>query len=292
MLTRLAPAVFVLLWSTGFIASKLGAPYAEPFTFLSVRFVIVILVMAAFCAWVGAAWPRGAALRHAVIVGALIHGVYLGGVFWAIRNGLPAGVSALIVSLQPVLTAVVAAGLLGERITPKHWLGLALGLAGAVLVVGPKLDLGVLSGGSGITPSTVAAAVAALVGMTLGTIYQKNSAAHPDLRTGSVAQFAGALAVTGPLSLILETREITWAGPFVVALGWLVIVLSIVSITLLMVLIRENAVARLSGLFYLVPAVTAILAYAMFGEALTLIQVLGIGMVMAAVVLIDPVGHK
>lgn len=292
MLARSAPALFVVLWSTGFIASKLGAPYAEPFTFLAVRFLIVIAAMALIGLAVGAAWPTGRDLRHAFVVGALIHGVYLGGVFWAIRNGLPAGVAALIVSLQPVLTAVLAAPVLGERISERHWIGLGTGLLGAILVVAPKLEAVAATGGSGITPATVGAALAALAGMTLGTIYQKRAPQRADLRSGAVVQFAGALAVTAPLSLAVETRAIVWSPSFVVALTWLVVVLSIVSITLLMVLIRQNAVSRLSGLFYLVPAVTAVMAYLMFGETLALVQLVGIGLVMAAVVLIDPTGGK
>ena len=288
MLARIAPALFVLLWSTGFVASKLGAPYAEPFTFLSVRFLLVIAIMVPLCLWAGASWPRGVALRHSLVVGAAIHGVYLSGVFWAIRNGMPAGVVALIVSLQPVLTAVLAWPLLGERIGPRHWAGLALGFAGAVLVLAPKLEAAAGGGGSGIDPATVTAALVALIGMTLGTIYQKSSVAHADLRTGSVVQFVGALAVSGPLALAVETREIVWSGPFVLALGWLVLPMSIVSITLLMMLIRQNAVSRLSALFYLVPAVTAVIAYLVFGETLVPVQLLGVGLVMAAVVLIRP----
>lgn len=289
MLARFAPALFVLLWSTGFIASKLGAPYAEPFTFLSVRFLLVMSVMVPICLVARASWPTGAAFRHAFIVGALIHGVYLSGVFWALRNGMPAGVVALLVSLQPVLTAVLAWPLLGERITGRHWGGLALGLAGAALVIWPKLEGTVATSGSGINPATATAAALALLGMTLGTIYQKSSVAHSDLRTGSVVQFVGAIAVAGPLALMFETHEIVWSGEFILAMAWLVIPLSIVSINLLMILIRQNAVSRLSALFYLVPAVTALLAYLIFGETLTAMQLVGIVMVMAAVVLIKPV---
>lgn len=292
LLARVAPALFVVLWSTGFIASKLGGPYAEPFTFLSVRFLIVMAILAPVALAFSAPWPSGPAAVHSIVVGALIHGAYLGGVFWAIRNGLPAGVSALIVSLQPVLTAVLAATLLGERITSRHRGGLALGLLGAALVVAPKLELAIEAGGTGINAATVGSCLVALFGMTLGTIYQKRFSTKADLRTGTALQFVGALAVTGPLALMVESRDIVWSPSFIVALAWLVIVLSIVSISLLMLLIRENAVARLSGLFYLVPAVTAGMAYLMFGETLTLLQLGGVALVMGAVVLIDPVGAK
>lgn len=290
MLARVAPALFVFLWSTGFVASKLGAPYAEPFTFLSVRFLLVMAIMVPLCWWAGAQWPQADALRHSLVVGAMIHGVYLSGVFWALRNGMPAGVVALIVSLQPVLTAVLAWPLLGERIEARHWAGLALGLLGALLVLAPKLEVAAVAGG-GIDAATVTSALIALVGMTLGTIYQKHSTAHADLRTSSVLQFVGALAVSGPLALVFETRDIVWSGEFVFALGWLVLPMSIVSITLLMMLIRQNAVSRLSAVFYLVPAVTAVIAYLVFGETLTLMQLMGVLLVMAAVVLIRPVSQ-
>ncbi len=292
LLPRIAPALFVLLWSTGFIASKLGGPYAEPATFLSVRFLIVLAILVPVALLFSAPWPTGWPAIHSIVVGALIHGAYLGGVFWAIRNGLPAGVSALIVSLQPVLTAVLAATLLGERITPRHWGGLALGLLGAALVVGPKIELAEHARSTGITVATVCSCGVALLGMTIGTIYQKRFSTKADLRTGTALQFIGALVVTAPLALVVETREIVWSAPFMAALAWLVIVLSIVSIMLLMFLIRQNAVSRLSGLFYLVPAVTAGLAFLMFGETLTLVQLTGVAMVMGAVVLIDPVGTK
>ncbi len=292
MLARFAPALFVLLWSSGFIASKLGASYAEPFTFLSVRFLLVFAIMVPICLMARASWPKGAAFRHSFIVGALMHGVYLSGVFWAHRHGMPAGVVALLVSLQPVLTAVLAWPLLGERITALHWGGLALGLVGASLVIWPKLEVVAVTAGSGINPATATSAALALLGMTFGTIYQKNSDAHPDLRTGSVVQFLGAIAVAGPLALIFETRDIIWSGEFMLALAWLVIPMSIVSINLLMILIRQNAVSRLSALFYLVPAVTALLAYLMFGETLTVMQLAGVAMVMAAVVLIKPVARN
>lgn len=292
LLPRIAPAMFVLLWSTGFIASKLGGPYAEPFTFLSVRFLIVLAILVPVALLFSAPWPTGWPAFHSIVVGAMIHGAYLGGVFWAIRNGLPAGVAALIVSLQPVLTAVLAATLLGERITPRHWVGLALGLLGAGLVVGSRIELAQHAASSGINVATVFACGVALLGMTIGTIYQKRFSTKADLRTGTALQFIGALVVTAPLALVVETRAIVWSAPFMAALAWLVIVLSIVSIMLLMFLIRQNAVSRLSGLFYLVPAVTAGLAYLMFGETLTLVQLAGVAMVMGAVVLIDPVGTK
>ena len=288
MLMRIAPVLFVLLWSTGFIGSKLGAADAEPFTFLALRFLLVLALLVPVVL-LGRRQARGWHERgHAMVAGTLIHGAYLGGVFWAIRHGMPAGVAALIVSLQPIVTAVLAGPLLGERLSARHWLGLALGLVGAVLILAPKLERAVAAGGSGsgIDAATVTATVLALAGITAGTLYQKKFAGRIDLVVGAVWQYVGALAVVGTGSLLLETRVVNWTPNFIFALGWLVVVLSIGAIFLLMLLIRQNAVASVSGLFYLVPAVTAIIAYFMFGETLDLVQTIGLVLATLAVLLI------
>ncbi len=289
MLMRVAPALFVLLWSTGFIGSKLGAADAEPFTFLSLRFLAVLALFLPVVAWrrrMARGWnERG----HAMAAGALIHGAYLGGVFWAIRHGMPAGVVALIVSLQPIATAVLAGPLFGERLSGRHWAGLALGLVGAVLILSPKLRaLGEMTqtAAQGIDAATVTAAVLALAGITAGTLYQKKFAARIDLVVGAVWQYIGALAVVGPAALLLETRAVNWTPNFMFALGWLVVVLSIGAISLLMLLIRQNAVASVSGLFYMVPAVTAVIAYGLFGETLDAWQLTGLVLATLAVLMI------
>jgi drug/metabolite transporter (DMT)-like permease len=285
MLIRIAPALFVLLWSTGFIGTKLGAGGAEPFTFLVLRFTMVLALLIPFAWWVKARPLGPTERRHAIIVGVLVHAMYLGGVMWAMRAGMAANVSALIVSLQPVLTAVVAGALIGELITARHWLGLALGLAGTGLVVGPKLA-GVAS--SGITTPTVVSATIALFAITGGTIYQKRFASGLDLVSGAIWQYAGALVAVLPLSLLFETRHVDWTPGVIAALAWLVIVLSIGAMTLLMMMIRENAVSRTSALFYLVPGVTALMAFVVFGETLTPLQLVGLVVVSIAVVLMQP----
>lgn len=281
MFTRFVPALFVLLWSTGFIGSKAGAPFAEPATFLTVRFAVVLAILVPLCLLTGAKWPRRMTLFHALAVGALIHGLYLGGVFWAISNGMPAGVSAVIVSLQPILTAIVAWPLLGERTTLLHWLGLAIGLVGVLAILLPKAGLGA----SGITPATVSACVIALAGITLSTIYQKKTMAGVDLRTSAALQYLGALCLTAAWAFAFETREVIWDPQFIAALAWLVVVLSIGAIGLLMMMIRESAVSRVATLFYLVPAVTALIAWALFGETLELVQLGGMALVSLAVML-------
>lgn len=281
-LVRIAPAIFVLLWSTGFIGSKLGAPYAEPMVFLTIRFVAVLPFLALIAWSAKTKWPREISqILHCVVIGALVHGVYLGGVFWAIKQGMPAGASAIVVGLQPVLSAVTAAVLLGERIVPKHWLGLLIGGAGLILVLGPKLNID----GSGINGLTILAAFLAVLAISVGTVYQKRFVPSTDLLAATIWQYVGAIAVTLPLSFY-ESWTVVWSGQFIFALGWLVFVLSIGAILLLMFLIRQGAVSQVASLFYLVPVATAIESYFLFGEKLTLIQIAGMGLVVGAVILI------
>lgn len=285
MLIRIAPALFVLLWSTGFIGTKLGASGAEPFTFLTMRFVLVLALLIPLSWWLASPMLDPAQRRHAIMVGLLVHALYLGGVMWAMRAGLAANVAALVVSLQPVLTAVLAGLVVGEVITARHWIGLALGLAGTGLVIGPKL-MAVAS--TGITGATLLSVTIALFAITGGTLYQKRYASSFDLVSGAIWQYTGALAVALPAAFAFETGHIEWTPGVIGALAWLVLVLSIGAMSLLMMLIRENAVSRTSGLFYLVPGVTAVMAFAMFGETLNVVQLAGLVVVSIAVVLIQP----
>ena len=286
MLMRLAPVIFVLLWSTGFIGSKLGASDAEPFTFLSLRFLLVLVILVPVLLVTGRRARGWRERGHSMVVGMLIHGVYLGGVFWSIRHGMPAGVAALIVSLQPILTSLLSAPLLGERLAARHWAGLALGLAGAVLILEPGLA-GAFDADSGITAPNVAANTLALIGITASTIYQKRFATGTDLLAGTVWQYVGAVLLVGAGSFLVETQTVHWTPKFLIALGWLVLVLSIGAISLLMLLIRQNAVASVSGLFYLVPACTSVIAFFMFGETLTPIQLTGLALATVAVLMIS-----
>jgi len=279
---RFTPALFVFLWSTGFIGARLSAPDAEPLSFLTWRFGIVAAILAAASLLFRAPWPRGVAALHALAAGALIHGGYLGLVFWSIARGLPAGVSALIVGLQPLMTALLAASWLGERITWRHWLGLAVGLVGISLVVWPKLTFAA----HGITPATVTASVLATLSITIGSIYQKRFAAGLDLRSGNALQFLGAAAVTGAGALLTESFAVRWTPSVLFAMAWLVLVLSIGAISILYLMIRHGEVSRVAGLFYLVPAVTALIAWAIFDETLTPIQMAGMAICAGAVMLV------
>ncbi len=281
-LTLLAPSLFVLLWSTGYIGARLGAPHSEPLSFLTIRFSIAVGLLAVVAVIARAKWPSAIDAGHAMVVGTLIHGIYLGGVFWAIDRGMPAGVAALIVGLQPVLTALVAGPILGERIGSKHWSGLAIGLVGVAMVLAPKLDVA----NQGISIATIVPTVIGTVAITIGTVYQKRFATGTDLMTGGVFQYIGALAVVGIGALIVERFEIAWTGEFIIALAWLVLVLSIGAISLLMLLIRAGAVSRIASLFYLVPAMTALIAFFLFGETLNWVQLAGMAVTAIAVALV------
>ncbi len=265
-LAPFVPLLFVVLWSTGFIGAKLGLPDCEPLTLLSLRYASVLVLMGAVALATRAPWPATRAQwLHIGVAGLLIHAVYLGGVFTAIRLGLPAGVTALVVGLQPVLTALGAGLFLHERVRATQWAGLALGLAGVVLVVAHK----VAGSGGPAAARLLVPAVTALVGITAGTLYQKRFCPSFDLRTGSVVQFLPCLVVTALVAWRTETMVVHWTPAFVFALGWLVLVLSLGAVSLLNVLIRRGSAVNVASLFYLTPPVTALIAWAMFGETLT-----------------------
>jgi drug/metabolite transporter (DMT)-like permease len=267
------PGLFVLLWSTGFVSAKYGLPYAEPLTFLLLRFAFVIALMLPLALVMRAAWPRsGAQFAHVAVAGVLMQGGYLGGVFCSIHLGMSAGVSALIVGIQPILTAFASAPLFGERLRGRQWLGLILGFCGVLLVVLGRSAL------SGITPATLALAVLALLSITAGTLYQKRYCGTVDLRSGSVIQFSAAGLVVLPLALAFESMQVNWTGEFIATLAWLVLVLSIGAISLLYVLIRKGAATKVASFFYLVPPTTALMAYAMFGETLSTVAMAGMAL--------------
>jgi len=275
------PSLFVFLWSTGFIGAKLGSPYAPPATFLSLRFLLVIALMLPIALALRAPWPASRAQwGHIAVVGLLVQGGYLIGVFSAIHAGMSAGISALIVGLQPIVTAIVAAPILKERVTARQWLGLVLGIAGVALVVAQKTSV------AGVGPYALAMVVLALASITGGTVYQKRYCARFDLRTGSVIQFVAALVLVAPIALFAETEPVRWSGELVLALAWLAVVLSMGAISLLALLIRRGAATQVASLFYLTPAVTALLAYAIFGEALSPLALLGMALSVIGVAIV------
>lgn len=278
----LMPAVFVLLWSTGFIGAKLGLPYAEPMTFLILRFAIVSVLLGGLAILMGARWPRQPKeILHISIAGLLLHGVYLGGVFASIDHGVPAGVSSLIVGIQPLLVAAAAGPFLGETVTLRQWIGFLLGLAGVALVVADKLTLG-----SG-TPFGYALSVLALFGMTAGTLYQKKFCGPMDLRSGNAIQFIVTAIAFLPFALLFERMQVEWHPRFMFALGWLCLVLSLGAISLLFLLIRKGEAAKVSSLFYMVPPCTAVVAYFLFDERLSLTALGGMALAVAGVALVN-----
>ncbi|HEY1460311.1 MAG TPA: DMT family transporter [Casimicrobiaceae bacterium] len=273
--------MFVLLWSTGFIGAKLGLPYAEPLTFLALRMVIVASLLLVVAVLTRAPWPHSPrAWWHAAIAGLLVQCGYLGGVFSAIANGMSAGVVALIVGLQPLLTAFTAASLFGERTTPRQWSGLVLGLIGVALVLSRNV-------GSAMSSEGLVLAALALVSMTAGTLYQKRFGSAMDFRTGGVIQYATSAMVLLPLAALTESMRIAWSVPFVFALAWLSLVLSIGAIGLLYVLIRRGRATQVSSLFYLTPPVTAVLAFLAFGETLTPLAIAGMVIAVVGVALVN-----
>jgi len=275
------PGLFVLLWSTGFVGAKFGLPYAEPLTFLLLRFAGVVALMLPLALAMRAAWPATwNQAGHVAVVGVLMQGGYLGGVFCSIHLGMSAGVSALIVGVQPILTAFASAPLFGEKLRARQWAGLVLGFGGVLLVVLGRSAL------SGITPATLALSLLALVSITAGTLYQKRYCGAVDLRTGSVIQFCAAALVLLPLALAFETMRVDWTVEFIGALAWLVLVLSIGAISLLYILIRTGAATRVASFFYLVPPVTALMAYFIFGETLSFLAMAGMALAAIGVALV------
>lgn len=287
-LESLVPLLFVALWSTGFIGAKLGLPYVEPLTFLALRFAIVIVLMLVVVALVRAPWPpSGKAWLHIGVSGLLVHGVYLGGVFIAIGHGLPSGVTALVVGLQPLLTALVAGALLGEKVRLAQWAGLALGFAGVALVVAGKVST--VPGGALV--AMLLPAVVALLGITAGTLYQKRFCPAFDLRTGSVIQYVPCAAAMALLAYATESMDVQWSGEFLFALGWLVLVLSLGAVSLLNLLIRRGGAVNVASLFYLTPPMTALVAWAVFGETLSGWALAGMALAAAGVWLARQTGR-
>ena len=276
-----APGIFVLLWSSGFVFAKLGLGYAEPLTFLSIRMITVVALLAVILAVTRPKWPRGAGMVHSAATGLMVHGLYLGGVFVAIENGLSAGLAALIVSLQPVLTSTIANRWLGERVVARQWLGLALGLLGVYLVLHDKTESG------GATLFAWLAIGTALVGITVGTLYQKRFGGGMDWRPALCIQYAAAAVLFSFGALAFETRIVHLTPEFVFAVGYLVVVLSFGAIWLFYFLIRRGSATRVVSLFYLTPPVTALLAWLWFGEHLPPPALLGMAVCVAGVALVN-----
>jgi drug/metabolite transporter (DMT)-like permease len=277
---RAAPAIFVVFWSTGFVATKYVLSGAEPLTYLAIRMAVVVGLMAVMAAIARPKWPDRVGMAHSIVAGILVHGFYLGGTAIAIAHSIPAGLSALIPGLQPLLTSTLANRWLGERVTPVQWGGLFLGLGGVVLILHGRPMSG--EAGWGWLASGVS-----LVSITLGTLYQRRYCGRIDWRAGNLVQYLAVAAFFAVAAGLFENNQVHWTGEFVLALAWLSVVLSIGSIGLLYWLIRHSAATSVASLFYLVPAVTAVMAYGLFGERLDTVALAGMVACAAAVFLVN-----
>jgi drug/metabolite transporter (DMT)-like permease len=276
-LLRVTPVVFVLIWSTGFVVAKFGLPFAPPLTFLALRYFFSIVC---FLLWIGIArakWPRGRAQWiHLGVTGMLMHGGYLGGVWVAVKGGMGSGLAALIVGLQPVLTALWVSWMASrdvtgnqQKVTLQQWGGLGLGLGGLLLVVSGKFGAG-----HEVTALTLSAAVIALLSITAGTLYQKRYVEPADVRTANAVQLMAALLLTLPLTL-LESEAISWNPHFIGAMAWSVLALTLGGSSLLYLLIQRGATTAVTSLLYLVPPTTALMAWILFDELITVATVSG-----------------
>lgn len=266
------PMLFVLLWSSGFIVAKFGLPYAPPLTFIILRFGGALAVLIPLAFLMRARWPEGQILNIA-FAGMLMQAGYIGGVWCSIKLGMPAGLSALIVGMQPILTAF-AAPMIGESVRRRQWIGLVLGLSGVALVVGSNIRL------TGLSWQSIGLCLMALASITVGTLYQKKHCAHFDLRTGTIIQFSASILVLLPLAIIFEHFNYTldsveWSTSFIGALLWAIFILSIASVFLWFALIRKSAATSVTSLLYLTPPTTAVMAWLMFGEIISMTGIIG-----------------
>jgi drug/metabolite transporter (DMT)-like permease len=281
LLISTAPSLFVVLWASGFIGAKFGLAYVEPLTFLALRMIGVVILLGALIVLTRPKWPDCAGIARSALTGLMVHGLYLGGVYVSIEDGLSAGVIALLVSLQPVLTSTIANRWLGERVVLRQWLGLALGLAGVYLIVRENVAAGEAK------PVAWFAGTLALVGITIGTLYQKRFGGSIDWRTGMWIQYAaaGVLFVLG--AALFEDRVVHWTPQLIFALCWLVFVMSLGAVLLLYFLIRRSAATRVVSLFYLTPPVTALMAWLWFDERLAPLALAGMAICVAGVFLVN-----
>lgn len=274
------PAVFVLIWSTGFIVARYGMPHAPPMKFLALRYALSIACFLPWIIWARVPWPTGARQWiHLGVTGVLMHAVYLGGVWVAVKQGMGSGLSALIVGVQPVLTAVWLSGT-GAGVSRRQWVGLTLGLVGVALVVSRKFGQG-----GEVSVLTLFAAGLALLGITAGTLYQKHFIRPCDVRSANTVQLLAALMVTLPATL-LETSPMNWNAPLIGALTWSVLVLTLGGSSLLYLLIQQGAATAVTSLMYLVPPATAVLAWLLFDEPITVATCAGIALAALGVSLV------
>lgn len=283
--TKSAPVIFVLLWSTGFTGIRYGIPYAPPFTFIAIRMAIASVLLALLSVAITKRFTHDfSTIGKSALVGVTIHGAYLAGCFYGVKQGMPAGITALICSLQPVLVSILSSIFFGEKLSVRTWMGLLLGLCGLVMVIAPKL--GAVEG-QGLPAAGVFAVFIALLGGTSGTLLQKKFGAGVEVLTGTSWQYVATGLLLGVMALVFEQgQRITWNRSFIFSLAWLIVALSIGAILILYYLLARSSAASVSSLYYLVPAVTAVEAYFLFGEKIGLVTAIGTLVTIAGVALV------
>jgi drug/metabolite transporter (DMT)-like permease len=275
-------ALFVFFWASGFVAAKYGLPYAEPFTFLTLRFVMALVIMVPLMIIWRVRWPKTPrSLLHIMVAGLLVQTTYLIGVFYGIYLGLSTGVMALIVGLQPLITGSLAAPLLNEKVTVRQWIGLGLGFVGLGLVVAEKVEFAGQGGWA------VSFAGLALVGITIGTVYQKRFCADIDARAAVTVQNGVSLVIIGALAVAFETMHVEWTGDFIFALTWSGVALSVIALALYFFLVQRGAAAQVTSLIYLSPPTTAVMGWLMFGETFAALAMTGMVIAVAGVALVN-----
>lgn len=282
MLIKFIPFVFVILWSSGFVGARFGLQYAEPATLLSLRMIANVLLFVLLLAMLKRKMPRGSAFFHSCVVGILIHGFYLGGTYLAIDMGMPAGLSALLVGLQPILTAIMIVTFTVERFNWAQWLGLVLGFSGISLVLMGNIEWQ----SDAHKTEAVLLCVLALVGITFGTLYQKRFCQGVDMVGSAMVQYFASAILFVPYAMSFETMQVNWTVEFSLTMVWLVVVLSCVAILLLLYMVEHGATSSVASVFYLVPPTTAIQAWLMFGESFDFYGALGFALAAIAVYLV------
>jgi drug/metabolite transporter (DMT)-like permease len=284
MNSKLIPWIFVWIWSTGFIAAKYGLAYAEPFTLLTYRNIFTLLILLFIIHFKKSPWPT-ARLEyfHLMVVGVLIHGVYLGGVFQAIQWGMPAGLSSMIIGLQPLSMALMAGIILKEQVSKKQWIGLIIGLIGLFLVLFDRIDLTNDFAFDDFSIWAVIAVIASLFGISMGAVYQKRFCNDMDLISGTWVQYFSALLLCVLVAVFFETGDVAWSRSFVLTLAWQVLALSVGAIFLLMTMIKEGAAAKVGSYFYMVAPLVAFQAWLLFEETMSQIAIIGVILIVFAV---------
>ncbi len=287
-LTFALPLLFVFLWSTGYIGAALVAPFSEPFSILTFRFLGAGICLFTIGLFLGGNWPSLKRLALIFASGILIHGLYLCGVFWGIKGGMPAGISALMIGLQPILTAILASILLGDKIHTKHWLGLVIGLSGLALVIYPKLSFE----GTGIPPFTLPSHIIAVLGIVLGSLFQKRYIGIMDFKKEPFIQQIGGLSIALPIALMTESFHFTFTPELIISYLWMTLILSCGAFVLYVYLLQSGTATKVASLFYLIPVLSAVQGYLFFGEILSSIQLAGMAVTTAAVALASDIFIK